>query len=77
MSHKIMQSYATKGNGVLDIDENKNLWIYFEDVEEPINLADLLSKYNDCEIKFLFAYDEKYEAPEIEFNIDEETGEVI
>lgn len=74
---KITCNYATKGNGILDIDENKNLWIHIEDVEEPINLADLLEKYDSCEVKFSFAYDEAYEAPEETVNIDEETGEVL
>lgn len=76
MAQKIIQNYATKGNGILEIDDNKNLIIYIEDVEKPINLADLLAKYDGCEIKFSVNYDEAYEAPE-KFNVDEETEEIL
>lgn len=76
MAQKITCNYATKGNGILEIDENKNLLIYIEDVEDPVNLANLLAKYDGCEVKFSFNYDEAYAAPE-KLVVDEETGEVL
>lgn len=72
---KITQNYATKGNGILEIDDNKNLLIYIEGVEDPVNLANLLAKYDGCEVKFSFNYDETYALPEI--NVDESTGEIL
>jgi hypothetical protein len=75
MAQKITQNYATKGNGILEIDENKNLLIYIEGVEDPVNLANLLAKYDGCEVKFSFNYDETYALPEIQ--VDESTGEII
>lgn len=75
MAQKITQNYATKGNGILEIDENKNLLIYIEGVEDPVNLANLLAKYDGCEVKFSFNYDETYALPEI--NVDESTGEIL
>jgi hypothetical protein len=79
VAQKITQNYATKGNGILEIDENKNLLIYLEDVEEPVNLADLLTKYDSCEVKFSFAYDVAYEADSKseDMVIDKETGEIL
>lgn len=75
MAQKITQNYATKGNGILEIDDNKNLLIYIEGVEDPVNLANLLSKYDGCEVKFSVNYDETYALPEIE--VDESTGEIL
>lgn len=77
---KITCNYATKGNGILEIDEDKNLFIYIEGVDEPVNLADLLAKYQGYEVKFSFNYDEAYEAPEETVNkleVDLETGEIL
>lgn len=76
MAQKITCNYATKGNGILEIDENKNLFIYIEDVEKPVNLAELLAKYDGCEVKFSFTYDEAYEAS-VKFEVDEDTGEIL
>lgn len=76
MAQKITQNYATKGNGILEIDENENILIYIEDLKDPIKLAQLLAKYDGCEVKFSFNYDEAYEAPE-KLNVDESTGELL
>ena len=76
MAQKITQNYATKGNGVLEIDENESILIYIEDLKDPIKLAHLLAKYDGCEVKFSFNYDEAYEAPE-KLRVDELTGEIL
>lgn len=46
------------GVGFLEIDENNQIFFYMEDKNEPINLADMLSKYNGHEIHFGFSFEE-------------------
>lgn len=52
------KTITIKGKGFLEIDENNQVLVYMENSDEPINLVDILSKYNGHEIHFSFVTNE-------------------
>lgn len=72
MADEMKKKYRISGSGVLCIDGD-TITICVEDKGE-FNLARVLADFNNCAVKFNFAYDEDYEELVV---IDEETGEVF
>lgn len=73
MADKMQKNYKVSGSGVLSINGDK-IVVSVED-KGDFNLANVLSDFNGCSVKFSFSYDEDYEEEDI--IVDEETGEVI
>lgn len=52
------KTISITGVGFLEITDENQIFIYEEDGNGPINLADILSKYNGHEIHYGFMMDE-------------------
>ena len=73
MKQSVSKKFAVNACGVLTIDED-GIFISIED-GPTVDVANLLSEFNNKVIKISASYDEDYEEPEVQ--VDIETGEVL
>ena len=56
----INKKYNISANGILVIDEDKNVSIEVEETGELVNLGELLVNFADKDVKISCTYDEEY-----------------
>lgn len=71
MGQKISKKYALNIQGVVNIDEDNNIYVSVED-KGDYNLADLMDAFNGNECKISVSFDEEYG-----LETTEELGEII
>lgn len=71
---KVTKKFRLNITGILDIDDNNNLIVSIEDRGE-FDLATLMQDFYGRECSISVSYDEDYEEPHVEVDLD--TGEVL
>lgn len=56
MASKINKKYSCDIQGILDIREDKNIYIEVEDTDPPILLAELFEVFNNKEVKISITF---------------------
>lgn len=62
MANLTMKS-ALSVKGIMDIHDDGSIWLEVEDINDPINLAELADNFNGKPIKLSITYDEELGAP--------------
>lgn len=62
MANLTMKS-ALSVKAIMDIHDDDSIWLEVEDINDPINLADLADNFNGKPIKLSITYDEELGAP--------------
>ena len=71
MGQKISKKYSLNIEGVVNIDDDNNIYVSVED-KGDYNLADLMDAFNGNECKISVSFDEEYGV-----ETTEELGEII
>ena len=62
MANLTMKS-ALSVKGIMDIHDDGSIWLEVEDINDPINLAELADNFNGKPIKLGITYDEELGVP--------------
>lgn len=62
MANLTMKS-ALSVKAIMDIHDDDSIWLEVEDINDPINLADLADNFNGKPVKLSITYDEELGAP--------------
>ena len=54
---------ALSVKGIMDIHDDGSIWLEVEDINDPINLAELADNFNGKPIKLGITYDEELGVP--------------